>query len=158
MDFHKTGNHSHWIGHELLGALLVSMIQERQVERTLFHLVEFQLSTRGNQELLYHHLPYQNDNLQIENRVERFFCNNISSLRTKKNKAIVNRTEEEVDIGKPLLSADGIFLTFASSWSIVVADISRTARSPICRSLNFVSHQRNITSRRTVFNGILKLN
>lgn len=70
----NTEKHSHSIEHEFRGDFLVPMIQEIQVERTLFHLVEFQLSNRGNRELVYHHLPYQNDNLHIENRVERSYA------------------------------------------------------------------------------------
>lgn len=47
-------------------------------------------------------------------------------------------------VGKPLLSADGIVSTFDSSWSIVVADISRTATSPIWDNKFLISYKPHV--------------
>lgn len=48
---------------------------------------------------------------------------------------LFSRGVNEVNYDKPLLSAEGIVLMLDSSWSIVVADISRTATSPTCATI-----------------------
>lgn len=82
------------------------MIQEIQVERTLFHLVEFQLSNQGNRESVYHHLLYQNDNLQIETRVEKSSARVHHSFFWRNNRILTNLYSLQMEYSEHLICLD----------------------------------------------------